>query len=132
MIQARQDCGATVVLVCTDRRQHPERVIEVLERAGGAGGRWSEQFGSAKAAHDGTLSELLSLGAVPNSKLIERDGTLDSRHRGGVRNTRHGTEVVCPRCYRRYPFRGARFHRGLDAAVAAGMGHIDLSELRRG
>jgi hypothetical protein len=118
-----------IVVVCTDRGRHREQVIEVLERNGGPGGHWSALFGSRKEAYDATLSALLDLGVVPDSKLLDRDGKLDSRHRGGVQTTRHGTEVVCPRCHRRYSFRGTRFYRGLDAAVEAGMDHIDLSEL---
>jgi hypothetical protein len=121
-----------MVLVCTDRGQHREQVIDVLQRSGGPGGYWSEVWEPAKDAYDGTLSGLLNLGAIPDSKLVERDGKLDSRHRGGVRNTGHGTEVVCPKCHRRYPFSGAKFYRGLDAAVEAGMGRIDLSNLCRG
>jgi hypothetical protein len=132
MVESAQNCGAMMVLVCTDHGRHRVRAIEVLEREGGSGGHWSEQFGSVKAAYDATLGGLLDLGAVPDSKLVERNGKLDSRHRGGVRNTRHGTEVVCPKCHRRYSFRGARFYRGLDAAAEAGEGRIDLSYLRRG
>ena len=100
-------------------------------RAGGPGGHWSEYWDSSKAAHDGKLSELLNMGAAPNSKLIERDGKLDSRHCGGVRHTRHGIEVVCQRCHRRYHFRSERFYRGLDALVERGEERVDLSCLPR-
>lgn len=121
----------TMPLICTDRGRHRECIIEVMGRGGGPGGQWSEYWESSKAAHDAILSELLNMGVAPDSKLIERDGKLDSRHRGGVRNTRHGTEVVCPRCHRRYSFRGIRFYQGLDRAVELGRERLDLSGLPR-
>lgn len=123
---------AVMVLVCTDRGQHREQVIEVLERDGGPGGHWSEGWASAKGAYDAVLSERLNRGAQLDDKLVERNGRLESRHRGGVHNTRNGAEAVCQRCHRRYPFRGQGFYRGLDAAVECGQERIDLSLLRRG
>lgn len=59
MIQLGQD-HAVMTLVCTDRGQHREQVIELLERDGGPGGHWSEGRASAKGAYDAVLSELLN------------------------------------------------------------------------
>lgn len=85
---------AVMALVCTDRGQHREQVIEVLERDGVPGDRWSEVWPSARNVHDAVLIELLNRGVQLDDKLVKPNGQLESRHSSGVRNTRHGTECA--------------------------------------
>jgi hypothetical protein len=124
-----RDCDATVQLVCTGRGKHTERHIELLQRAGRRWSSYSDEFGTAKEAYDGTLSGLLNLGVQLDDKLVERNGKLDSRHRGGLRTTRHGAQAECSKCHQRYSCPGVTLYLELDKAVALGESTLDCSYL---
>jgi hypothetical protein len=63
---------------------------------------------------------------------LDRGGVLESRHRGGVRDTATGWEIECGPC-RRDPLRvhTARFEVVLEGLVAQGIQEISLDTLAR-
>lgn len=116
VIKFGHDFDAVVVLVCTDRGRHAERQVEVMKRDGR---RWftvSEELGmTARQAREAGWVELADQGdPVAGGKWVRRDGQPRSRHCGGLRRTRGGVEVRCPKCHRAYQFPGVSLYRGLD------------------
>jgi hypothetical protein len=126
-VEFGQAFDALVELVCTNRGKHSKRTIEVMKRDGR---RWfsvSEEVGiTSKQAHDGVYAEL----GAPRGKLLERNGKIDTRHHGGLRETKLGCRVECPKCPRRpYDFPGVKLYRGLDKAAELGVSSLDVSYL---